>query len=169
MVKKKTRQELAFPVPVVPKLGQSVRKENPAVIEQIIRGAIQGSYLLKTPSEPHSHCSDYGKKQQPIVSQDQIQLVIHLIESLEPANAIEAALASQFVISYIRGLAESQVYRSEEKTLRLFEFGHQVLETLTKFRTKGAQLISVQYNHNQGMINNINIDKKDNQETTIEA
>lgn len=51
----------------------------------------------------------------------------------------------------------------------LFEFGHKVLEALTKYRTKGAQLINVQYNHNQGMINNFNVNKKENQEPIIEV
>jgi hypothetical protein len=51
----------------------------------------------------------------------------------------------------------------------LFEFGHKVLETLTRYRTKGAQLISVNYNHNQGQINNIKIVEGKKQPDTIEV
>jgi hypothetical protein len=64
--------------------------------------------------------------------------------SLQPTDAIEVALASQFVISYIRGLEESNGEYSKMTTmLELFEFSHQVLETLQKYRSKGAQQISV--------------------------
>jgi hypothetical protein len=170
--KKRSREELAFPVAVIPKLSQSAKpQENPIVIKKIIRGAIQGAYQLKTPSEPGSWSPDYGKKQKPLVSEEEIQFVIHLIESLEPANAIEAALASQFAITYIRGLksARGEFANDLSFTIQLFEFGHQVLETLQKFRSKGAQLISVNYNHNQGQINNIKIVEKDNSQDSVEV
>ena len=150
--KKQTREELAFPVAMIPKLGQQSKPiENPEVIKLIIRGAIQGAYQLKTPSEPSSYSSDYGKKQKPLVSEEQIQFVTHLIEGLEPKSVIEAALASQFAITYIRGLEKAQGgYATDtDSTIRLFEFSHQVLEALTKYRTKGAQLINVQYNQYQ--------------------
>jgi len=39
--------------------------------------------------------------------------------------------------------------------IELFEFGHQVLEAYQKYRSKGAQQISVQYNVNQGHVVNI--------------
>jgi hypothetical protein len=172
MAKKKTREDLAFPVATVPKMGAPTKtQDNPAVIKMIIQGAIKGAYQLKTPSEPSSFSSEYGKKQKALVSEEQIQFVTHLIESLEPTNAIEAVLASQFAIAYIRGLDKAQGHYQADlnSTLQLFEFGHSVLETLTKYRTKGAQLINVQYNHNQGQINNINVSKNDDPQLTIEV
>lgn len=82
-----------------------------------------------------------------MATQEQMDMVIHLIESLQPTDAIEVALASQFAITYIRGLDESSAeYSSTSSMMELFEFGHKVLETLTRYRTKGAQLISVNYN-----------------------
>jgi len=169
MAKKSSREDLALPVKTTPRLGiQAKPKENPIVIKMIIQGAIKGAFCLKTPSEPSSYSSDYGKKQQPIVSEDQIQFVINLIESLQPADAIEAALASQFAITYIRGLEKSQGGYTDA-TITLFEFGHQVLEALTKYRTKGAQLINVQYNHNQGQINNIKVNKEELPNEIIEV
>lgn len=172
MGKNKTREELAFPVTVIPKLGAITKpQDNPNVIRTIIRGAIKGAFQLKTPTEPNSYSSDYGKKQKALVSDDQVKFVCHLIESLQPADAIEAALASQFAITYIRGLDESQGTYPSDLTLsiQLFEFGHQVLETLIKYRTKGAQLINVQYNHNQGQINNIQVVESENKQETIEV
>lgn len=170
--KKKSREELAFPIATIPCLSHPVRPtENSIVIKQIIRGAIQGAYRKKLPNEPSPYSSDYGKKQLPLVTDEQVQFVTHLIESLQPADAIEAALASQFAITYIRGLDRSQgEYPGDlNSTLQLFEFGHQVLEALQKYRTKGAQLIQVQYNHNQGQINNYKVVGKDNPQPTIEV
>jgi hypothetical protein len=168
MAKKVSREDLAFPVTTIPRLGALEKpKENPTVIKMIIRGSIQGAYGLKTPSEPNKWSDDYGKKQQPVVSEDQIQFVINLIESLQPADAIEAALASQFAITYIRGLECSP--SGYIAAINLFEFGHQVLEALTKYRTKGAQLINVQYNHNQGQINNIKVVKEETTQEIIEV
>jgi len=153
----------------MPKIGVPAKpQDNPGVIKSIIRGAIQGAYQLKTPSEPSSYSNDYGKKQKPLVTEEQVQLVIHLIESLQPADPIEAALASQFAISYIRGLKAAQDGYSAGSSLDLFRFGHEVLEAITKYRTKGAQLINVQYNHNQGQINNVKV-VTENQKDIIEV
>ena len=165
MAKKVSREDLAFPISTIPRLGELAKpKENPTVIKMIILGAIKGAYGLITPKEPTSKYDDgYGKKQQPIISEDQIQLVTSLIESLQPADAIEAALASQFAITYLRGLSKSESHYSKdlELTINFFDFGHKALETLTRYRTKGAQLINVQYNHNQGQINNIKVVKEE--------
>ena len=166
MAKKKSLQDKYLPIAKVPRLNQLAKPaENQNVMRKIIQGAVQGAFSLKLPT---SYDLKYKKETIPkmLASTEQIEFVTHLIESLQPQDAIEAALASQFAITYIRGLEDSQEDNCVDRAIRLFEFGHQCLETLTKFRTKGAQLISVQYNHNQGMINNINIDK---QEATIEV
>jgi hypothetical protein len=167
-IKKQSHEDRFFPVAVIPRLNQPAKPaENPAVIKKIIQGAIQGAFQLKTPSD---YDIEYRKITKPLVSEEQIQFVTHLIESLEPANAIEAALASQFAITYIRGLqrAQGQYPNDLEATIQLFEFGHTVLEALQRYRTKGAQLINVQYNHNQAQFNNFNLAKEE-QPTTIEV
>lgn len=165
--KKKSREDLAFPVATIPSLTQPARPvENPLALKKIIQGAIKGAYCLKTPTPSYY---DEGKKQEPLVSEEQVQLVTHLIESLQPTNAIEAALAAQFAITYVRGLEESSDTYGLSKALELFGFSHQVLEALQKFRSKGAQLISVNYNHNQGQINNIQIVEKDDPQQVLEV
>lgn len=140
---------------------------NPNVIKQIIQSAVKGAFQLST---PESHCYGRSPKHKQIATQEQMDMVIHLIESLQPTDAIEAALASQFVIAHIRGLKESCAHFSKVETmLELFGFSHQVLETLTKYRSKGAQLINVQYNHNQAQVNNFNLNKDNNSLPTIEV
>lgn len=166
--KKKSIEDLAFPVPCVQKLGNPPNlQESPEIIKTIILGAIKGAYQQKTPTEPNPYSSDYGKPQRPLVNEDQIQFIIHLIESLQLTNAIEAALASQFAITYVQGLKASIDH--SKKMFEMFGFGHQVLETLQRYRTKGAQLISVNYNHNQGQINNIKVVESGNQQETLEV
>jgi len=43
-----------------------------------------------------------------VATQEQMEMITNLIESLQPTDAIEAALASQFAITYIRGMEESK-------------------------------------------------------------
>jgi hypothetical protein len=158
-------QDIAFPIATIPSFSRPTKPaENPAAIKKIIRGAIQGAFQKRTPSD---YDYKYHKDAMPYVSEEDTQLVIHLIESLQPADVIEAALASQFAISYIQGLKHAIDH--SQKMLELFSFGHQVLDTLQKFRSKGAQQIQVNYNHNQGQINNIKINEKESQHPIIEA
>lgn len=169
MAKKKELTDIYYPVPQEFLPDQSEKSPmNKAVIKRIIQGTVKAAYRLKEPSL-------WGYQQVPIkpkrvATQEQMDMAINLIESLEPSNAIEAALASQFVISYIRGLEKSQGDHPKEidLTLKLFNFSHQALEALQKFRSKGAQLISVNYNHNQGQINNIQVFEKNKIEDVIE-
>ena len=148
-----------FPVATIPSTDRPVRPaENPAVMKQIIQSTIRGAYKMKIPDE-----YDIKNGRAVVVPEGHVQFISHLIESLEPSNAIEAALASQFVITYVRGLQSSQKDHPNDldAALRLFGFGHEVLETLQRYRTKGAQLISVQYSHTQ-QINNISVNKTEN-------
>jgi hypothetical protein len=171
MNKKRTRAELAFPVATIPQMGGPAAvkpKSNPAVIKSLIRGAVQGAYHLKTPLEPSKWDAAYGKRQKPLATPEQIDLVTHLIESLQPADAIEVSLACQYAITFIRGMDKAIDYHGGDTAIELFRFSHEALECLTRYRTKGAQLISVCYNHSQSQINNhINITEKDDK--TIEV
>lgn len=167
MAKKKSVEDRFFPVATVPRLNRpSKPAENQMVIKSIIQWTVQGAYQIKTPS---AYDLKYSNLPKTLADKDQIDLVVHLIESLQPRDAIEATLASQYVISYIRGIEDSINDEDGDYARNWFEFGHQVLETLIKFRTQGAQLINVQYNHNQGQINNYKIVEKDNSQPTIEV
>lgn len=166
MAKKKNLDDIYYPVAQNYNL---VTQEKPPikseVIRKIIQGTVKGAFKLNEPS-----FSYYEKpKYEAIATEDQINMVIHLIESLLPKDAIEAALASQFAITYIRGINDSNNIHSLNISMKLFEFGHQVLEALQKYRSKGAQMINVQYNHNQGQVNNININDKNDFKDTIEV
>lgn len=166
MAKNKPIEDRFFPVKKVPRLNlPSKPAENQMVIKKIIQGAIQGAYRLKKPSD---YDLKYRELPKTLATKEQIEFVTYLIESLQPQDAIEATLASQYVISYLRGL-EAAPDGEKEDVLPWFAFGHQVLETLTRYRTKGAQLINVQYNHNQGQINNYKFVEKQNSDSTIDV
>lgn len=164
MAKKKSLEDRLLPVDCVPRLNQPAKPiENQAVIKSIIQWTVQGAYQVKMPPPYEIQYRDVPKT---LVDEEQIDFVVHLIESLQPRDAIEATLASQYVISYIRGI-EASISKSSDSCRNWFEFGHQVLETLTKFRTQGAQLINVQYNHNQGQINNYAVVKQEDKSDSI--
>jgi hypothetical protein len=141
---------------------------NKDIIKRIIQGAVKGAYHLKDPSQWDFRGNSIKPKA--VASQEQMDMIVHLIESLQPSDAIEAALASQFAITYIRGMEESSKgYSNSSTMIELFEFGHQVLEAYQKYRSKGAQQISVQYNVNQGQVVNIKNIRKENQPITLEG
>jgi hypothetical protein len=167
MAKKKNLEDIYYPVPQDFCLTKPEKPPmNKGVIKQIIQGAVKGAFKLKP---PFRYSGDRDKPK-PVATQEQMDMVIHLIESLQPVDAIEAALASQFAITYIRGLQESSgEYANMSNMLNLFEFGHQVLEAFQKYRSKGAQQISVQYNVNQGQVVNIKNVRPENQPITLEG
>jgi hypothetical protein len=166
VAKKKNLEDIYYPVSQ--NLNQITSKPTlkNEIVRRIIQGAVKGAYKLKAPRE-----YDYqgnAIKPKAIASQEQIDMIIHLIESLQPTDAIEAALASQFAITYIRGMEESFKEHSTSSMIELFKFGHQVLEAYQKYRSKGAQQISVQYNVNQGQVVNIKNVGKENQPIILE-
>lgn len=169
MAKSKNLEDIYYPVPQDFCLTQSEKPPiNREVIRHIIQGAVKGAYRLKNPSLHNYHGNPIRAKA--VANQDQIDMVVHLIESLQPSDAIEAALASQFAITYIRGLEESSKdYSNGSTMIGFFEFGHQVLEAYQKYRSKGAQQISVQYNVNQGQVVNIKNVRKEDQPITLEG
>lgn len=159
MAKKKNLEDIYYPVPQNINLIASKPPLKNEIVKRIIQGAVKGAYKLKDPKGYDYH--GYAVKPKAVASQEQMEMIIHLIESLQPTDAIEAALASQFAITYIRGMEESFKEHSTSSMIELFEFGHQVLEAYQKYRSKGAQQISVQYNVNQGQVVNIKNVKED--------
>lgn len=159
MAKKKNLEDIYYPIShnFNPIASKPTLKEE--IVKRIIQGAVKGAYRLKTPSLWVGN----QMRAKPVATQEQMDMIVHLIESLQPTDAIEAALASQFAITYIRGMEEStKDYSNSSTMIELFEFGHQVLEAYQKYRSKGAQQISVQYNVNQGQVVNIKNVKEDN-------
>lgn len=163
--KQKSPEEIYYPIPQDFNPIRSDRPpSNQGVIRQIIRGTLKAAYGLKNP--PRWDYNEKYIKPKAVATNDQVEMVIHLIESLQPADAIEAALASQFAITYIRGMDGINEYNVSTD---LFEFGHRVLEALQQYRSKGAQQISVQYNVNQGQVVNIKNVKSENQPVTLDG
>ena len=111
--KRRNLEEIYYPVPENFTIeGTCKLVPNNTVIKQIIKWAVKGAYKLKNLRE--YDYQGYAIKPKAVASQEQMDMVIHLIESLQPADAIEAALASQFAITYIRGLEESSKEMVEE-------------------------------------------------------
>lgn len=157
--KKKTLEDVYYPVPQDFNPIRSDRPpDNKDVVKSIIQGAVRIAYSLKPPAQWDYH----GNQVEPeaVATNEQMEMVMHLIESLQPVDAIEAALASQFAITYVRAMEAKSDFESVSLNLDLFEFGHRVLEALQKYRSRGAQQINVQYNVNRGQVVNIKTGEK---------
>lgn len=166
--KKKSLGDIYYPVPMDFNLFKAEKSPvNEGVIRRIIQGTVKAAYQLKDPSTWDYHGNQVKPKA--VATNEQIEMIIHLIESLQPIDAIEAALASQFAITYIRALEEKDFNGVATVNLDLFEFGHKVLEALQKYRSKGAQQISVQYNVNNGQVMNIKAFKKEKKDVILDG
>lgn len=167
MAKNKNAEDIYYPVP---ENFNPIRTERPSenknVVKRIVQSTVRVAYSLKPPGRWDYDGNAIKLKAQ--ATAEQMEMVMHMIESLQPADAIEAALASQFAVTYIRAMEATSDYGSISINLDLFEFGHKVLEALQKYRSRGAQQISVQYNVNQGQVVNIKNLKKDQQTIPLE-
>jgi hypothetical protein len=84
MAKKKSKdlEEIYYPVPANFTLEKPVKPPiNNAVIRQIIKGAVKRAYKLKNPNQ--YDYNGYALKPKAVATQEQIDMIIHLIESLQ--------------------------------------------------------------------------------------
>ncbi|NGX44097.1 MAG: hypothetical protein K1060chlam3_00259 [Candidatus Anoxychlamydiales bacterium] len=160
MTKDQKLEDIYYPVPSDLSLSGIEKKPlDKNLVKGIIQSTVKGAYKLQdTPSYDYNGNS---LKPTAVATQEQMDMVINLVEALEPKDAIEVALASQFAIVYVRGLQKSfDEYSNGDSMIKYFEFGHKVLEAFQKYRNKGAQQISVQYNVNKGQVFNVKNMKK---------
>lgn len=160
MGKKKQREDMYLPIPHDISLRQLVQADDPILTKQVIRQTLQAAYRKEIPAAPGPWHSEYGKKPKPLVSDEEVLHVTSLLQAIQPANAVECALAAQFVACHTYGMKEF-TRNSTKWALNLFEHSHKALDTLQKYRNKGQQQINVQYNVNQGQVVNIKQTKED--------
>jgi hypothetical protein len=145
--------DISLPIPKGFSLSnpQPTQPMGPDLQKQIVRQAIKAAY----------HISDWAAKQDDVftpakqlASNDEINMVTALMQSLQPTNAVEAALAIQFTSTYIQGIKELQGGNTRF-AMPLLTFSQTTLESIYRYRNKGMQQINVQYNVNQGQVVNI--------------
>lgn len=160
MAKKKKLEDVCFPIPKNFSLAIPQKIDaNEKVKKHIFQQTLQAAHKLKIPYEFKSSYNPEEPYQ--LASKEEIEEIISLFQAIQPKDAIELALAQQFIIVHIQAI-KSAIGGLNDIGLKKIELTHHILESLNKYRTKGAQLINVQYNHNQGQINNIKVVEKDN-------
>lgn len=125
---------------------------NATLQKQMLHLAIKATYSIKDYEAEQEGYSFTVERQ--LVPDDKINLVTSLMQSLQPTNAIESALASQFIATYINGMKEMQ-HGNTKSAMSLLAFSQQTLDSLNRYRNKGMQQINVQYNVNHGQVVNI--------------
>ena len=164
--KVRSKEDILYPIPVGLKLNSVSTNidDNPKVQRQIIRQAITTAFSIKNRPESQfdseTNCS-YDLEPAPLATDEQIELVTSIMQSIQPVDTIEAILAAQFAISHIHGMRKLKMFPGSKDSFEDFKFGHTVLAALQKYRTRGAQQIQVTYNVNQGKIVNIKTEKND--------
>jgi hypothetical protein len=167
--KKKTIEDICFSVPEAFSLTTKplpTNDLNEIVKKSLIEQTIKIAYRLSIPYEFNNYSNP--KKPYSIITEEQLETVAGLFQALQPKDAIEAALAQQFIIVHLQTI-KSVSEGIGELGIKKLELTHAILEAFQKYRSKGAQLISVNYNHNQAQINNINVVKEESLQPTIEV
>lgn len=130
-------------------------ESDPILQKQILHLAIQAAYGV-TDYNAKKLTSDWKGNfdTEEKVEADKINMVVSLMQSLQPTNAVEAALAAQFTVMHIRGMEDLKT-DNERTALQSLAFSQQTLDSFNKYRNKGMQQINVQYNVNKGQVVNI--------------
>ncbi|MDB2614339.1 hypothetical protein N9Y92_04205 [Chlamydiales bacterium] len=171
MVKKKeSMHDICFPVPqnfsLVNKNTSTSINSNEVVKKSLFQQTIKAAFQL---SIPYEFTSAYNQEEPyNIITEEQQEAVISLFQAIEPKDAIEAALAQQFIVTHSQAMRTAHK-GLDEIGLKKIELTHKILETLQKYRSKGAQQIQVNYNHNEGQINNFRPSKKGDDSVTVEV
>lgn len=153
--KKKSLEDICFPVPenlslTTANVPVSI-DSNERLKKSLFQQTIQIAYKIGI---PYKFTSSYDpEKPYQLVSEEQIETVTSLFQALQPQDAVEAALIQQFIVVHLQSI-ESAHNGIDETDVKKIELTHKILETLQKYRTKGAQLINVQYNVNKGQVFN---------------
>ncbi len=81
-----------------------------------------------------------------------IDSVISLVKGVNPQDAVEMILASQFVATHFLALAKLSSTNSTDTShgMMLMRLSHQALETLQKYRSKGSNINVNYFVHNEG-------------------
>jgi hypothetical protein len=163
----KDLRDICFPMPQNFSLNVPAKIDSKESVKRyIFQQTVQTAYQKKI---PYNFTSSYNPESPyQLVADDEIENVVTLFQAIGPQDALEMALAQQFIITHIQAV-NSANGGMNEKDIKRFELSHQILETLTKYRCKGAQQIQVNYNHNQGQINNIRVMESEKQQETIEV
>lgn len=132
----------------------------PKLQKRLLREALKAAY------EQNDHAATMipftGQIEQ-LIEDDKIEIVSSLLQSLQPTNSVEAALAIQFIVTHIQGL-NSLKAGNARWGMPLLAFSQTALDSLHRYRNKGMQQINVQYNVNQGQVVNIKNEKACNKE-----
>jgi hypothetical protein len=154
MVKRKNPIDKRIPLPANFLIRNTTEMfdSNSLLQKQMLHLAIKATYSIKD-YDAEREFSQFSVERQ-LVPDDKINMVTSLMQSLQPTNAIDAALASQFIAAYINGMKELQNGHTKS-AMSLLAFSQQTLDSLNRYRNKGMQQINVQYNVNQGQVVNI--------------
>ena len=150
MAKRKTIADVRLPIPSKLSLSNPPTTQGlkPKLQKQIVQQAVQAAYSITD-----YDLKRYGQPDQ-LVADENINMVTNLIQSIQPTNSVEAALAVQFTSTYIQGMRQLQSGNCRW-ALPLLALSQTSLDSLNRYRNKGMQQINVQYNVNQGQVVNI--------------
>lgn len=83
------------------------------------------------------------------ITDDELQVVCGLMQSLKPQDMLEALYAAQIIVSHVLGMRKlaKSCYEEQRIGLNMLRFSNEALGHLQKKRSGGMQNITVNYNY----------------------
>lgn len=162
-------EEICFPLPSdlsVPVMPTT----NSALMKHLLRMAMKVAFKKETTYYEEENSWSKERVEQKISDED-VQMVVSLWQSINPQDSVEAALTMQFIVTHLQGIKkfandnESWKDPNHDHARDLLSLSHCALEMLQKYRAKGAIQYFVQYNINKGQV--VNIRGEDNDTRSI--
>jgi len=134
--------ELTIPKKLQP-IVKAFYAESEGVAKALIIQAVKAIY--GDDDDPFAHI--YEAKQQ--ITNEELEGVCALMQSLKPKDMFEALFAAQIVVSHMLGMSKLSKKSSHDQDmgLKLLRFSNEALCKLQKKRSGGMQNITVSYNH----------------------
>lgn len=146
MAKKKKITDICFPVPQ--NFSLATTTDVPATIDSdetvkkhLFQQTLQTAYQIRIPSRFTP--SFEPEKPHQLATEEQIETIASLFQALQPQDAIEAALAQQFIIVHLQ-VIESATGGIDEKDIKKLELTHQIQAlTVMQLLPKPCKILSL--------------------------
>ena len=138
-------KEIAAPRSLV-LLMQAFHVDSEKEAKELLEAAAYAIYGRE--AEPEHEFDIYKKKR--IISQDELEGILSLMQGISPRDTLETLYAAQIVVTHMLGMRKlSQSFREDQKLgLNLFRFSSEAMQQLQRKRGGGTQQITVNYNYN---------------------
>lgn len=120
--------------------------ESPGAAKKLIIQAAKAIYG----SEEEKDILDYSMKKKHIITNEDIEEICTLMQSIKPVDVLEAIIAAQIVVTHMLGMRKlaTEHFADQHLGLKMLRFSADAMQQLQRKRSGAMQNITVNYNYN---------------------